>query len=249
MRLIWTGIAIGVMAGSAAPGIAQGSWTPQASPSPAPPPLVYVPPAPPPPPPAPRSPKERPATPISNPGTWVTSDDYPTESLRADAQGTTAFRLTIGPDGRVTACDVTATSGFPQLDETACRLMSERGRFSPALDRKGKPTTGSYANRFKWVLPATKIEPFSQLKSFIVEPDGTATNCQSLANGVSDAESDRSMPCNGTVMVIPYTDADGKPVRRKVTLKVSLTVTDPDAVLPPLAAPPPPPPKPKRRKP
>ena len=249
MRLVIAGIFVTGLAGLAQAATAQGNWQPQASPSPQPP--VYT--AVPPPPAPPRSGKEQPTRPKGNPGTWVTDDDYPAESLRNDEQGTTGFRLTIGPDGLVTACDITLSSGSALLDETACRLMSERGRFLPALDKKGKPTTGTWASRFRWVLPEPepmKIEAFSQLKSFIVETDGTATQCQSLANGVSDLELDKGMPCNRTAMVVPFTDADGKPVRRKVTLTVSLTVTDPAAPPPPVAVTPPPPaPKPKRRKP
>ena len=246
MRLVIAGIFVTGLAGMAQAATAQGNWQPQATPSPPPPIYTAVPP-----PPAPaRSGKEQPARPITNPGTWVTDDAYPAESLRNDEQGTTAFRLTIDPTGRVTACAITSSSGYDRLDIKACELMQANGRFSPALDRKGKPTTGSWASRFKWVLPKPELvpvpKPFADTISFIIEADGTATECVHLGPGpLSKAAS----PCGDGQVFEPPRDGAGNPVRRKVTAKVSFEVTDPDAVPPPIAVVSPPVPKPKRRKP
>jgi TonB family protein len=242
MRLVILGIAATTLATGAAQ--AQGSWQPQASPSPQPP--IYT--AVPPPPAPPRSPKEQSARPKGNPASWVRDDDYPAESRRNDEQGTTGFRLTIGADGMVTGCDITMSSGFARLDEAACRVMTERGRFNPALDNKGKPTTGSWASRFRWVLPKPDLmpvpQPFLDTISFVIEADGTASNCSHTGPGpLSKAAS----PCGNGLVFEPPRDAAGNPVRRKVTAVVSLQVSDPDAV--PLIAPLPPAAKPKRRKP
>ncbi len=92
------------------------------------------------------------AVPKGNPGNWVTNDDYPSRALREEKQGVTGFRLSIGADGRVTGCDITSSSGSSELDSTACSLLTRRGRFSPATDGDGKPTTSSYSSRFRWVL-------------------------------------------------------------------------------------------------
>ena len=250
MRLIWTGIVVGALAGSTASGAAQGSWTPQASPSPPPAPPVYGPPAPPSPPPPLRQGKERPAAPLRSPSSWMTTDDYPAESLRANEQGTTAFRATVGPDGIATDCAITASSGFAGLDDTACRLVKERGQFSPALDKKGKPITGTWASRFKWVLPEPKIMPAPQpnvdVMTFIVEPDGSATEC--ARNGSGSGFGRDQGPCGYGQVFEPYKDLAGNPVRRKVSLTLSVVVTDP-AAPPPVAAPAVPAPRPKRRKP
>lgn len=104
----------------------------------------------PPPPPPPAGPTTA-AKPKGDPGRWVTNDDYPTRAAREERQGTTGFRLTVGADGRATGCDITSSSGSPDLDSTACSLLMRRAKFSPAL-KDGQPTTGSWSSRFRWVL-------------------------------------------------------------------------------------------------
>ena len=93
------------------------------------------------------------AVPKGNPGNWATSNDYPARALREEREGTTGFRVSVGPDGRVSDCQVTSSSGSPDLDEAACANIRRRARFNPATDGEGQPTTGSYANRVRWVIP------------------------------------------------------------------------------------------------
>jgi protein TonB len=108
--------------------------------------------APPAPVPAPRvQPKQ--ATPRGNPANWATTNDYPTRALREEREGTTSFRVTVGPDGRVTSCDITSSSGSDDLDAATCANVTRRARFNPATDGEGQPTTGSYSNRIRWVIP------------------------------------------------------------------------------------------------
>jgi len=118
-----------------------------------PPPIVV--PAPPSAPPAPPPPKfqPKPAVPKGNPGNWVTNNDYPTRALREERSGTTGFRLSVGPDGRPTGCDVTSSSGSSELDSTACSLLMRRAKFNPPTDSDGNPTSGSWSSRFRWVIP------------------------------------------------------------------------------------------------
>jgi len=118
------------------------------TPPPAPPPIVLAPPAPAP---APRGPTVE-AQAKGSPGSWATDNDYPSRALREERQGTTGFRVTVGPDGRVQECQITSSSGSPDLDEATCANVTRRARFKPAqLD--GQPTTGHYANRIRWVIP------------------------------------------------------------------------------------------------
>ena len=111
--------------------------------------------APPPPPAAPPPPRIQPkgASPKGNPGSWATTDDYPSRALREEREGTTRFRVDVGPDGRVTSCSVTGSSGSPDLDDAACKNITRRARFNPATDGEGKPTGGSYSNSVRWVIP------------------------------------------------------------------------------------------------
>lgn len=105
-------------------------------------------------PPAPPRPSmATPAKPRGNPGAWVTNEDYPSSAMREGVQGVTGFRLDIGPDGKVTNCTVTASSGSSLLDDTACRLLIRRARFTPAKDSEGNGMPASYSNRVRWQIP------------------------------------------------------------------------------------------------
>lgn len=62
------------------------------------------------------------------------------------------MRVGIGPDGKVTACSVTASSGSPDLDEAACDGMTRYARFNPALDDAGNPTSGQFSTAIVYKL-------------------------------------------------------------------------------------------------
>jgi periplasmic protein TonB len=118
------------------------------------PPVVITPtapPAPPPPPPAPK--KVEAARAKGNLLSLLSDEDYPSSALRNEEQGTTAVRLEIGPNGRVTGCTVTSSSGSASLDDTTCKLLSRRARFTPARDDTGQPTNDTYTQRVTWRLP------------------------------------------------------------------------------------------------
>lgn len=107
--------------------------------------------------PAPQPPTEakkvEPARAKANLASYVSNDDYPSSAIRAEEQGTTRFRLTVGPDGRVTNCTVTGPSGSSALDSATCRLMQRRARFTPARDSSGGPVGDVVSNAIRWVLP------------------------------------------------------------------------------------------------
>lgn len=118
---------------------------------PPPAPVIVVPQAPPPPPPPKFTPK--PASPKNNPGRWATPDDYPSRALREDREGVARFRVTIGTNGKVESCDIIGSSGHSDLDDATCKYVSRRARFKPATDGDGNPTSGSYSNSVRWVIP------------------------------------------------------------------------------------------------
>ena len=61
-------------------------------------------------------------------------------------------RVSIGPDGKVSSCSVSSSSGSPDLDEAACDGMTRYARFNPALDDNGNPTSGSYSTAIVYKL-------------------------------------------------------------------------------------------------
>jgi protein TonB len=111
-------------------------------------PEPQLPPVQPSPPTAPRS-----ATPRNDPGSWVTTNDYPARDLREGNQGVTRFSLSIGTDGRVASCAIVASSGHPGLDKATCDLVSRRARFLPAVDSSGSRITSTYTATIRWVIP------------------------------------------------------------------------------------------------
>lgn len=121
-------------------------------PPPAPPMVIIPAPAAPVAPPPPRIVPKR-AVPKGNPGNWATTNDYPSRALNEEREGTTGFRVSVGPDGRASSCDVTSSSGSPDLDAATCSNVLRRARFTPATDGEGNPTTDSYSNRIRWVIP------------------------------------------------------------------------------------------------
>lgn len=116
-----------------------------------PPPPVFIPPPAAPPPPPRFAAKG--AVPKGNPANWATTNDYPARALREERAGTSGFRVTVGTDGRVIDCVITSSSGSADLDDAACSNIRRRARFKPAMDGDGNPTTGSYSNRIRWVIP------------------------------------------------------------------------------------------------
>jgi periplasmic protein TonB len=80
----------------------------------------------------------------------ISPADYPASAVRGGEEGTTAFRLDIGANGRVTGCTITSSSGSSALDSATCRLMKSRARFTPAIDSSGNPTTDTISSRYTW---------------------------------------------------------------------------------------------------
>jgi protein TonB len=110
---------------------------------------------PPPPPPDTPPPRFTPKSPQpkGNPGSWQSPDDYPSRALREEREGVTGVSVSVSAEGRVAGCSVTRSSGSPDLDDAACRLITRRGRFNPATDGEGKPTSGTWNSSVRWQIP------------------------------------------------------------------------------------------------
>jgi protein TonB len=93
------------------------------------------------------------AAPRNDPARWVLTDDYPARLIRRDVEGTAGFRLVIGSDGTVDACEITASSGNAELDKATCKYVTRRARFDPATDGNGHKVVGSYSSTVRWQIP------------------------------------------------------------------------------------------------
>jgi periplasmic protein TonB len=65
--------------------------------------------------------------------------DYPRAAVEARAEGRVEVRFTVTPDGGVRNCRVHRSSGSAALDQTTCRLIEQRFRWTPARDARGNP--------------------------------------------------------------------------------------------------------------
>jgi len=81
----------------------------------------------------------RPAIPLTNPMNWMGNNDYPTGARFMGAQGIVDFRLSIDEAGKPSACHIQQSTRPPEFDAAVCSAMIRKARFTPALDKDGKP--------------------------------------------------------------------------------------------------------------
>jgi protein TonB len=72
--------------------------------------------------------------------------DYPIPEGGREARigKSVIIALTVGTDGRATACRTYRSSGLPETDQVTCRLAIERLRFRPATNTRGEPVVGTF---------------------------------------------------------------------------------------------------------
>jgi TonB family protein len=87
-----------------------------------------------------------------SPQYWITDADYPLEALKKGNIGVTAMLWAIGVDGRAHDCRIVQSSRSPVLDATACNAILKRAKYSPALDKDGKPMITWSTRRVNWVM-------------------------------------------------------------------------------------------------
>lgn len=87
---------------------------------------------------------------LRNPQAVFTYQDYPQEALRGNEYGIVTILLRVSTEGKVTACDVTESSGSATLDMTTCSLLKKRAQFDPAEDATGSPIEGKCLLANSW---------------------------------------------------------------------------------------------------
>ena len=91
--------------------------------------------------------------PRNGPAGWITNDDYPRRGITRELEGTSGYRVVVGSDGRVNACEITRSSGHAVLDGAVCNLIQRRARFDAARDGSGERVVGTYTGTVTWQLP------------------------------------------------------------------------------------------------
>lgn len=143
-----------------------------------------------------------PPTPQQHPGV-VSADDYPKAALDRGELGPVYIQFLINPDGRVDSCTVLLSSGYKDLDDATCQLVTTRARFSPAQNESGKAIYGTYRQVINWRIgifppsgpPSAPIPgpdfdltinqapegvklPLRFQVQYLVEPTGTRSHCE-----------------------------------------------------------------------
>lgn len=84
--------------------------------------------------------------------------DFPPALADAGIGGTVGVRYLVWTDGHVTECEVTRSSGNAQIDALTCRLITERFRFRPSRDSRGRPVPALVVETHTWDVPAPAPE-------------------------------------------------------------------------------------------
>ncbi|MBC9032442.1 TonB family protein [Sphingomonas sp. JC676] len=93
----------------------------------------------------------RPASPITAPGEWLASSDYPMAALMQGHNGQVQFRLDVDPKGAVAGCYVLARTSPDDFADVTCRAVSRRAKMQPALDAEGKPVRSFFVTKVHWL--------------------------------------------------------------------------------------------------
>lgn len=158
-----------------------------------------------------------PPVPASDPGGWVTPDDYPAGALVDDVEGRVRFAVSVDKDGRPTGCKVIKSSGDPELDSVACAKVVERGSFIPATDAKGRRVKSEWYSAVQWQIPEFTPPPAPSYfnGSFVVETDGSVTDCKIERAEPEIGDLEQAF-CATTTRFDPILGEDGTPVRQRV---------------------------------
>lgn len=83
--------------------------------------------------------------------------NYPADSLRRGEQGKVGFQLSFGPDGTLTGCAITQSSGFANLDSGTCDMLAKSAKIEPARDAEGRRVPSVRVGYIDWKLPANAV--------------------------------------------------------------------------------------------
>jgi len=139
--------------------------------------------------------------PLTDPGTWVRTNDYPVSELQRGVSGVSAFALAVDRAGMVTECVITGTSGSEVLDATACALLKARAAFKPATDEKGRAVASTWRNRVRWLVPGIEPIPFAAVAktetkvALVINEMGKAERCDVLQDRRARVDNDEGVLC------------------------------------------------------
>ena len=90
--------------------------------------------------------------PLSDPGGWLRSADYPNEALASGKSAVIRFRLTVNAVGKATGCAIQSGTRNAEFEKVTCALLIKRANFKPASDQAGSPVASYYTSTVTWIL-------------------------------------------------------------------------------------------------
>ena len=66
--------------------------------------------------------------------------------------GLVDYRLIVDETGAAEQCEITSVLGDDRFSRDVCASIMKRAKFTPALDKDGKPTKDIYASRVVYTL-------------------------------------------------------------------------------------------------
>jgi len=171
------------------------------------------------------------AVPLNDPGSWVSAGDYPPDSRRNREEGQVSFRLTVGGDGRPSACAIVKSSGFESLDSVTCRLLLQRARFHPPVDAIGPVSSASYEKTISWALASLNVQDSPSVNYTLridVNEDGLVQSCEVIASKRYVLEGQTAGPSNPCPTVgTPFTkDFVSRTSRSKRSFLITESITE-----------------------
>lgn len=76
--------------------------------------------------------------------------DLPEDALAMGEEAAVTVVFAVERDGRVTGCRPEHSSGHRSIDSLTCRLIEQRFRYRPALDRRGRPVKSFVRETHHW---------------------------------------------------------------------------------------------------
>jgi TonB family protein len=95
-----------------------------------------------------------PPSPRSSRNAEFLQKNYPPVALARGEQGRVAFEITVEPDGFLSSCVITKSSGFPNLDRETCDFLVKYARPNPARSAEGRAVQVTQQGHIDWKLPA-----------------------------------------------------------------------------------------------
>ena len=171
---------------------------------------------------------------------------YPAAAREAKYEGAVHLAISVDAWGKVTGCSIIDSSMSAELDAAACAVIRKNGAFEPALDSAGKATNGVVPAVFQWILPRDDVDtasgttrnpvekfPFSKPAderiSVHVDAEGAVSRCTFSGTADPARFPAGASPCDmfgDAQRYIPFVDASGKAVAKRITFRTELKIED-----------------------